>query len=142
MNLNNHIIKIISICFVFIAPSCPKKSYEFYLEQGKIECANTNTYVGITLFTKAIKLKPNYEEAYMQRAKAYIGIDSIGKAVSDYDTIVSWHKDDQEQLGKLYLLIGDTYRKGVQDSLACTYWKMARDMNNTTAWDKIRKYCK
>jgi Tfp pilus assembly protein PilF len=141
-------MKKIAYILILLFPSCVvaslfhKKTAETYFEKGKVECANTNTYVGINFLTKAIKMNPNYEEAYMERAKAYQMIDSTEKAVSDYEVLIFLAKNNQEQRGKLYLLIGNTRYINSEDSLACLYWRMARDMNNTSSWDKIRKYCK
>ncbi len=119
-----------------------KKSAEWYLEQGINESKNTNSYLALDNLSKAISKKFHYEQAYMERAKVYASIDSTERAVADYDTLISWNKNNQDKRGNLYLLIGNTYYAGAQDSLSCLYYRMSRDMNNSASWDKIRKYCK
>lgn len=119
-----------------------KKSAEWYYQQGIVETKMTNTYVAIDDFTQAIKKKSHYEEAYVGRAKAYQDVDSIDREIADYDTLVAWAGNNQEKRGNLYLLIGNSCYLKSEDSLACLYWKMSRDMNNLASWDKIRKFCK
>jgi len=143
--MRRHFVFIImSAIIILTLISCliKKKSPEYYFEQGKIECAKTNTYVGIKLLTRAIKLKPHYIEAYMERARAYQSVDSIEREISDYDTLLVWNRNSQEQCGKLYWLIANAYYLKGEDNLACENWRRSRDLNNIAAWDKIRKYCK
>ena len=137
-------MRIISLIFVILLSSCAtKKTAEFYFQQGKNEAVQTNAYVAIENFTKAIKKNPNYIEAYMERASVNVSIDSLMNAIRDYDSVlVKTNKNDYENKGKLYLKKGDAYYGLSEDTLACRCYTDAKNMNNNTAWNRLRDRCK
>lgn len=121
-----------------------KKSAEWYYEQGVIESRNTNSYVAIDNFTKAIKKKVGYYEAYKERADIYLSLDSIDSAIRDYDSLIvmKYVSSNQERLSQFYYLKANALYLGSQDSSACKFWKQARDLGHGNSWNQIRKYCK
>lgn len=120
-----------------------KKSAEWHYQQGKNQMTQTDTYEAIKSFTQAIKKKPDYIDAYMERAKANISVDSVQNAVRDYDSLlVKINPNDYMRLGEIYFLKGDALYLVSEDTLACDNWKKAQDLNNQTSWDRIRKRCK
>jgi len=125
------------------APEAKKNSAEWYYQKGILEQKGANTYVAIDYFTKAIKKSPDYTNAYTERAKAYISVDSIQNAVRDYDSLlVKTKPNDYVRLGDIYLMKGDALYLGSEDTLACRCYIKARDLNNQPSWDRIRKRCK
>lgn len=125
------------------APEVKKNSAEWYYQKGILEHKVTNTYVAIDYFTKAIKKNPDYIEAYMERAKASLSVDSIHNAIRDYDSLfVKMKPNDYVKLGELNLMKGDALYLASQDSAACSCYRKARDLNNQPSWDRIRKRCK
>lgn len=134
------------ILFVFIAlaPSCPSKSPEYYYQQGKIESAKTNSYVAIKYFTKAIKLKPDYLEAYLDRASAYLSLDSIIMAIRDYDSALVMKGINVQQRGEYtYMKAYAHYLLNGYDSAYCKLVNEACDRyGDNKACDERRLHCK
>ena len=141
---------ILVILFAVFIPSCviskllsSKKTPEYYLNQGKRQMADTDTHEAIKSFTRAIKLNPNYMDAYMERAKANLVVDSIINAIGDYDSVmVRLKPNEYMKMGELYFLKGDALFLLGADTIACRCWRKAKDLNNQTSWDRIRKRCK
>lgn len=129
---------LIFILFLF---SC-KNPPEFYYSQGRTDSMRTNYYEAIEHLTKAIKMKPKYIEAYSERANAYMQIDSMEKAIQDYDSLLSFTKNNYQKQGELHYLKGNAFYLLVQDSLACKEWRIAKELNCYGAWNKIRNNCK
>jgi len=111
-----------SFLLITMAPSCPdiNKSPEYYYEKGKIEGSNGKTYDAIKLFTIAIKLKPNYIDAYLERAKSNLAVDSILNAINDYDSILVMKSLNVQQRGEYtYLKSSAHYLWYGHDSAYC-----------------------
>ena len=119
-----------------------KKSAEWYYEQGVAETKNANPYVAINNFTKAIKKKPDYYSAYMERASAYLSVDSVDGAIRDYDSLLNIKSLNQEKIAQLYYLKGSALYLNSADSSACFHWRKAKDLGHNDSWNKIRKFCK
>lgn len=116
------IVGWVSFLLVTLAPSCPAhfKKPEYYYEQGKIESKKGNAYVAIKLFTRAIKIKSDYLEAYAERAKSNIEIDSVLNAISDYDSILAMNNLNVQQRGEyIYLKSYAHYLWFGYDSVYC-----------------------
>jgi hypothetical protein len=81
-------------------------------------------------------------QAYVERANTCMAIDSIDRAIRDYDFLLNMKSLNQDKLAKLYYLKGNALYLGSRDSLACTCWRKAKDFGHNDSWDKIRKNCK
>lgn len=128
---------------VFIFSCATKKTAEFYFQQGKNEVMQANDNMAVENFAKAIKKNPNYIDAYMERAKINMSIDSIQKAITDYDSVlVKIDINDRERKSKLLLMKGDAYYLLSEDTLACKCYRKSRDLNNNQAWNRLRDRCK
>ena len=137
-------MKYFFFLFIFIAiqNSCVKKTPEIYYQMGEDEMLKTNSYVAINYFTKAIREKHDYKEAYQQRASVYLVLDSIDATIRDYDTLLVLTKGDQQKQGYLHYLKGNALYLNSADSSACSEWRKSRDLNYLGAWNKIRSNCK
>lgn len=137
-------ILIVITSIIVLAPSCPSKSPEYYFQEGEKLYKSGSTELAVKYYTKAIKDRPDYMEAYMSRAKANMSIDSIHNAMADYDTLIvrMLMVNDYQKLGEVYFLKGDAHFLLSQDSLACKYYRKSRNMNNSKSWDRLRKRCK
>lgn len=137
-------MKIKILMLVILLSSCAtKKNAEYYFQQGKNAVAATSDDVAISNFTKAIKKNPEYIDAYLERAKVSLSIDSIQNAISDYDSVlVKTDRNDYEKQGKLYLMKGDAYYRLSEDTLACKCYKQSQKLNNAQSWDRIRNRCR
>jgi len=134
-------LKYIIIFIIF--NSCVTQTAESYYAQGKNEAIQTNDYVAIQKYTKAIKLNPNYINAYMDRAKSFMAVDSIRNAIRDYDSVlVKIDINSYEKRGQLYLIKGDAYFVLSEDSLACGCYEKSKFLGNTQSWDRIRNLCR
>lgn len=103
----------------------------------------------IPLFTKAILLDPNFEQAYAARAEAYLELKQDTLAVKDFDNVLSLEPDNstafadrgiaQSDLGKFYLAItdfGDAMRaRSKGDIYLPTLYS-----NRADAYVKVRDY--
>lgn len=135
----------IMFLLVVLAPSCPpSKAPQYYYEQGKIESAKTNDYVAIKLFTRAINLNPDYLEAYEQRAKVNLAVDSFPQAIADYDSILTMKNLTVEQKGKYTYLKSKAYY--LWNGLDSTYCKLLNEAcdgyGHNKSCDLRRLYCK
>lgn len=134
----------ITFLLITLAPSCPNKSPEYYYQQGKIESAKTNSYVAIKYFSKAIKLKPDYLEAYLDRASVYLSLDSIKRAITDYDSALVMKNINVQQKGEYtYLKAYAYYLLNGYDSTYCRLVNEACDRyGDNKSCDERRLYCK
>lgn len=135
------VIGWITTLLIILAPSgCPnKKTPEYYYLLGKNQVLQGDNLGAIESFSKAIKYKPDYLEAYGERAQTWIKEDSFNRAIDDYTKLI-----ELKPSGDFYYLRGMSYWKSAsdRDTLACADWRKARDLNNLKSWDMIRKYCK
>lgn len=143
--MRKYIFSIIALAIIESAQAQEppkKKSAEWYYQQGVAK--STNSFVAIDNFTKAIKKNPNYYDAYMNRASAYLSVDSIDSAVRDYDFLLNMKSlpMNQERIAHLYYLKGNALYLNSADSSACFYWRKARDLGHGNSWNQIRNNCK
>lgn len=137
------IIGWIFFLLMILAPSCPSsKTPAYYFEYGKHYMTQHEFIKAQKYFTKAIELKPDYYEAYLERITAYEQSDSIHKAIVDYDTILTVFKLTVEQKGQILYLKANDHYKILEDSLACIHWNTACELNAIKACDALRINCK
>ncbi len=132
---------------ILIIPSCvvgkllsAKKSPESYYELAKQKVADGYNYEAIKYLGKALKDKPDYTDAYLLRASAWMKEDSFDRAISDYSKII-----ELKPSGEAYYSRGNAYWMSAsgRDSLACKDWLKSRDTYNfSRSWDAIRMHCK
>ena len=127
-----------------LAPSCPKppRTAEDYFSYGKAYMGQNDFIQAQRYFTKAIKAKPRYYEAYIERIKAWEQTDSLQNAINDYDTLLIFKNLTVDQTAELTFLKANQYYLLSQDTLACAGWRRACDFNHNKACDLIRKRCK
>lgn len=135
------IILSVQSCKFMVSLLPKKKTAEWYYEQGVVEKNNTNSYVAINNFNKAIKVRPHYYDAYYKRAETYLSMDSIDSAVRDYDSLLVI-TTTQEDRGRLFYLKGNALYLNSRDSLACICYVKSKDLNYTPAWNKVRNLCR
>lgn len=129
------------IVFSLMQFSCASKDPLYYYNEGRKQQMSTNSLEALKLLNRAIKLKPDFYDAYYQKAEVYLSLDSIESAIKNYDICLSLTKE-QDKIGELFFLKGNAFYLNSQDSLACKNWKLAQDLNYLKADDRIRKHCK
>ena len=76
----------------FIHPS-PTVDVEFYLNQGNVHFDKSNYNEAIASYTEAIRLKPDYVEAFYKRGYAYSNKREYDKAIADYNEVIHLEPD-------------------------------------------------
>lgn len=134
----------IAFLFFMLGLSClAHKTPEYYYTQGKNETVNTDYYKAINNFTRAIKLKPGYREAYIERANANMAVDSILNAIRDYDSILVMVKTVAQKGEFTYKKAYAHYLLNGRDSIYCKLVTIACDQYGfNVACDKRRIHCK
>lgn len=127
-----------------LAPSCPKqpRTAEDYFIYGKAYMGQNDFIEAQKWFSKAIKEKPRYYEAYVERIKAWEQTDSLYNAIRDYDTLLIFKNLTVDKAAELNFLKANEYYLLSEDTLACHGWKKACELNHNKACDLIRKRCK
>jgi tetratricopeptide (TPR) repeat protein len=108
---------LIAVCvtavFAFGAGSAAKEAFDRGLAAHK----QGNTQEAIAQFTQAIKLDPNYTDAYNNRGNAYYDLDDYDKAIADYAQAIKIDPGDADAYnnrGIAYHNLGD-YDKAIAD---------------------------
>lgn len=128
------------LLIILVAPSCPQRTPTYYFNEGEKLTALGESFKAIMYYTKAIKDKPGYIEAYVSRASAWMKEDSIDRAIQDYSKVIELRPS-----GEAYYLRGAAYWSSAsnRDSLACKDWLKAKETyNHNRSWEKVRLYCK
>jgi tetratricopeptide (TPR) repeat protein len=97
---------------------------EKYNSSGSLELANKNYDLAISDFNEAIKTKPDYAEAYLNRARAYghaLVEDRKELAIADYSQAIKLKPD----LAVAYFERGDLYSRNISDELAVSDYTSA-----------------
>lgn len=134
----------ITFLIVTLAPSCPTKpkTPEEYFKFGNHYAAEGDFIQAQKYFTKAIKDKPDYTEAYYARINAWEQTDSLQNVINDYTTLLSFPQLTVDKKGELLYLRGSAYYLSLKDTLACNDWKLSRDLGYNKAYDRVRFKCK
>jgi len=90
-----------------------RKKAEDLNNSGSVELGNDNYELAIKDFNEAIKIKPDYAEAYLNRARAYSGGFKDDQAIADYGQAIKLKPD----LAVAYFERAELYR-GVDESKA------------------------
>lgn len=138
--LHFNFVAIPIFLLVCLAPSCPNKTPDYYITEGDKLAAEGKNLDAIKYYTKAIKDSPNNSVAYGNRARTWLKEDSMDRAVADYEKVVQLHPS-----GETYFLLAESIWKSAsgRDSLACKYWKIAKEVyNHNKSWDRVRENCK
>ena len=98
---NKSVVSIFDICknyssFIAISESDVKaKEAKTYFDKGTKYYFNDKDYLrSADCFTKAIKLYPQYYDAYIRRARSYAGIGDYDNAITDYRYVIDSGKDE------------------------------------------------
>ena len=86
-----------------------------YLRIGVSESNNGNYEAAIASFTEAIRLKPDFPEAYKGRGDSYTWLNQHDKAISDFNDAIRLKPDFSmayENRANSYGALGDTARAG------------------------------
>ena len=67
-----------------------KASPEFYNSQGMAKAKEGNPKAAFEYYEKAIQLKPDYTDAYMNRAELYKLLKKYQDAIEDYTSIIKY----------------------------------------------------
>tara|TARA_Y100000813_G_C24036460_1_gene292401 strand:+ start:141 stop:731 length:591 start_codon:yes stop_codon:yes gene_type:complete len=62
---------------------------QFFLEKGIKEWLEGDNYAAISSYTKAIKLKPNFSNAYIARCGSFVNINRSKDAIKDCNKAIS-----------------------------------------------------
>ena len=125
-------ISVIIFCFAFK----PSKSPEYYYQRGEEKFNEKDFYKAIVFYTKAIKLSPNYIDAFWKRGLSYSRIDSSFSAVKDFTKVI-----DTRPNGDVYTERGRA-RFHMKDTInACSDWSMGCELMSNRACDLKRKIC-
>lgn len=126
-----------------LAPSCPQaRTAEDYFNYGKHYATDGDYIQAQRYFTKAIKIKPDFKDAYHERIRAWEQTDSIQNIINDYNVLIGFTNNTVNEKGELLYLRGSAYYAWMKDSLACNDWKQSRDLGYNKAYDKVRFICK
>lgn len=125
-----------------VAPSCPDQTPENCFLQGKYFINEGNYIQAQKYFTKAIQKKPDYFEAYIERANSCEKQDSFTLAIKDYTYLLSFPKMTVDKKAELLYKRGRLYYKTLQDSLACKDWNESCENNLPKACKEYRENCK
>lgn len=136
------IIILTFFLLISLAPSCNKKSPEYYFNYGRHYMADNDFVQAQKYFSRAIKLSPRYYEAYAERAKAWEQLDSLKNAIADYDSMLTFKNLTVSKTADLYFSKANVYYLLTEDTLACQVWRKACNLNHNKACDYIRKWCK
>jgi tetratricopeptide (TPR) repeat protein len=113
------------------SPNSAKLNYHYGLElvktgmNEKTGVVTDSTWVlkGVDTYSKAIKLFPQYHDAYGSRGLAYFRMNKFNQAYDDYITCLQYRPNDAKvlsNLGYIYFMRGqydkaeDVYRKSIQ----------------------------
>src|SRR6266849_2694910 len=75
------------------AEEVARKKAEDLNNSGSVELGNDNYELAIKDFNEAIKIKPDYAEAYLNRARAYSGNFKKDQAIADYSQAIQLKPD-------------------------------------------------
>ncbi|MEQ8624559.1 MAG: tetratricopeptide repeat protein [Vicingaceae bacterium] len=108
-------ILLLSSVLAFLSSSfaqSPKK----YFKTGEDFVEAENHQDAIIQFTKAIEIKSDYTDAYLERAKSYEKLEKLEDAAEDYNRLVALETKESEfpyNLGRLYFDL-EKYQKSVE----------------------------
>lgn len=88
--------------------------------------------------SRAIELKGDYTQAYLNRAGAYDMLNMSEKAINDYTEAL---KIDRDNLTAL-LNRGGVHQKLGNIESACEDWQQARELGDRTSISFIKNYCR
>jgi tetratricopeptide (TPR) repeat protein len=113
------------------------------LDRGMAAADRKDYDTAIAEFTEAIRLDPQSDAAYHNRANAYADKHEYAKAVADYNEAIRLAPDDPESLTSLAWLLATCPDAGLRDgkravelaTRACRLsgWKDANDLENLAA---------
>ncbi len=135
---------IIPLSFIFLSIiACSPKLYD----TGKNFMDSGNYQDAILQFTKLIKEKPEYVNAYLSRAKAYEKSEELEKAADDYKRASALNTKDENILfnaGRLYYKL-ENYEKAIKMLSGAT--SLDKEMNKAydlkmMSYIKLKKYNK
>jgi len=99
-----------------IAKKSPESEYGLFCKAW-LFTLNKDNEKAIELYTKAIEISPDFEEAYYSRGLAYSDLRIYSKAIYDFDKVISFHQnftDAYYNRGYAYLY-SKKYSKGMSD---------------------------
>ena len=91
--------------------SCHSDEARYYYDKGNEAFILQDYSTSLECLTKAIRLKPNYAEAFYTRANAYYSVGNCSKAIIDYSSAIRYNPKyaiSYRFRGVVKMNIGDT----------------------------------
>ena len=130
--------KLFLFCLVIIFfLSCNSKTAEEYLFDGLKRSEHNDLKGAIEFYNKAIKIKPDYAEAYKQRGCAKFNMKDILGSVDDLSEAIKYNNEYAEAYynrGTVYVYLEDMEK-------ACKDFKKAKELKFPNIDDSY-KMCK
>ncbi len=128
-------MKYLIILIVFFLPL--GKSPEYYFQEGNKYFDKKEYKKAIDMYSKAIKIKPEYIDAYWKRGISKIQIDSNNSAINDFTRIIEIYPtgDAYNERGKARYNAKDT-------TGACEDWFLGCELMNNRSCDLQRINCR
>jgi tetratricopeptide (TPR) repeat protein len=95
----------IFLLLLLAGQGCGKGRVETAFERGKNALKSQNYELAITNYTEAIRLKPDFAEAYYNRGVSYDNICEWDKAIADFSEVIRLKPDYEEaymERGQIY----------------------------------------
>jgi tetratricopeptide (TPR) repeat protein len=129
-------LSVLGILFLLLLADqgCGGNQADKAFERG-LEAVRTHNYdLAIGEFSEAIRLKPDFEEAYYNRGHAYSDKGDYDKAIADFSEAIRLDPED----ASIYNIRGDAYSKKGQNGRAIADFDKAIHLNpeNASAYDR------
>lgn len=135
-------MRILLLAVILLLGACAttKKDSTYYFNSSKHYQLEGDYVLSAQAVSRAIAKDTAFVDAYMQRATIWLIQDSFALAVKDYTKVIALRPTRNN--GDILYLRGMVYYNSLEDTLACADFKTACGVNNNSACDAIRKYCK
>jgi tetratricopeptide (TPR) repeat protein len=126
-----------------IAISLNLKDTAVFYRNGVDKCVLEDYTSAITVFTLAITIAPNYADAYFERARAELNINSLNNALKDINKAITLKPSDMQGAtilrGTIKLSSKDT-TGGCKDYFTASVMKKNESIDSLIKWHCLVKY--